>query len=767
MSYLFGKHVTADAAIQLYAISKGGPFTAHRFDNVADATKFFEANRHKYTIYFNTSLMRPVAAGKRGSNDDAMVTPALFADLDAAEGEHSGDRATKAELMTMLTSGEVVPVPTFIIDSGGGYHAYWMLDEPITDYQVAIDRLTGLNDRIVAWSNKHGYKYERLKDTARVLRMPGSKNFKTSPPKPVEQVWPINNENLKVYTQAEVTFAPAEPAAKGDSVTADFDAPKMSSDEILQASIVACMKVEKQWGNDASSFVVKLCRQCVRKGCTPDQCVTVVKTIQGLTSFPGDWTAAKIIKRYEDAKTQSTLGEGLFRKYEPGEAGIAQRVADRTKGELLWVEERKTWYSWDGNRFVSSGEKAIFDAVMGVAGYMIDNPPDFEDDKDAKKWNNHWLKYYNCAGLVSAARVARGELSVSAEDFDTDPNVFHCSNGVLYLGSDVAFGPADPKLKNTKMSSVVYDKEATSPRWLKFIDEITLGDKELGIYLQSLMGYCLTGRTDDQSLYVMHGDGANGKSVFVNVVRKVLGEYATGIEQSVVLASRDQHFSATADLAGARFAVTEETDQGKWLNESQVKSLTGGGRVKARRLYEHSWEFEATHKLFITTNSIPVIRGSDNGIWRRVKLIPFNAKFKVGQEPGLEETLLSEASGILNWFIAGYKLYCSFEGIPEVAAVTTAVKEQKDEMDIVQQFVDDWCVVDPEARETNAKLLANFDAYCREQGHPLPRNGSTRWMLKDLGRKGFEPYRDMHARYRLGLRVKELSEFENEGKQPS
>lgn len=297
--------IKSDAAIQIYANKPGERgWKPRRFTDIPSAANFIQSKEGDHHIFFNVALIGEVEKG-RGSNKDARVLPALFADLDASGGSHQDGKklASKEELLQMITSDKVVPSPSLVIDSGGGFHCYWIFETPLTDMLQASKLLEGLNNSINTWQKSKGYKYEKLKDLARVLRVARSKNFKFETPVEVLPVWPEDRNRLKRFSpndfKFEVEVAP---------VTTDFD---VDEDLAISTAMQKCLRVEREWGSDASSYVIKCCRQCVKAGCSADQTVQVLKAIRQMFAFPGDWTAEAIKKRYDDALLQSELGSGL------------------------------------------------------------------------------------------------------------------------------------------------------------------------------------------------------------------------------------------------------------------------------------------------------------------------------------------------------------------------------------------------------------------------------------------------------------------------
>jgi putative DNA primase/helicase len=269
----------------------------------------------------------------------------------------------------------------------------------------------------------------------------------------------------------------------------------------------------------------------------------------------------------------------------------------------------------------------------------------------------------------------------------------------------------------TKRAAVRYDQKAICPRWLQFLEEIFAGDEKLINYVQLAIGYSLTGRTDEQCLFFLYGTGANGKSVFLSTIRFLLGEYAVTAPPTVLLGKGAQDNAAIARLHGARFAVASEVGEDSNFDEVTVKQLTGGDAVSCRHLYMDYFEYMPQFKLWVGGNYKPKVRGTDYAIWRRLKLIPFNVTFPEDKrDPKLEEKLKKEAAGIFNWAVEGFQKW-SETGLQEPKIVTAATSEYHSESDIVGQFLDEKCILEPEAEGLSARVLYQaYRIWCGDSG---------------------------------------------------
>lgn len=269
----------------------------------------------------------------------------------------------------------------------------------------------------------------------------------------------------------------------------------------------------------------------------------------------------------------------------------------------------------------------------------------------------------------------------------------------------------------TKQLPFAYDPEATCVMWQEFLAQI-LHDDEVRMFMQKAVGYSLTGDTAEDMIFILYGCGSNGKSTFVDVIAGMLGEYAKTIKPETLMHKENSNTPNTeiASIRGARFVRTSEADEGKRLSESVIKQLTSGEPVSARFLYGHDFEYRPTYKIWFSTNHKPIIRGSDNGIWRRICLIPFEVTIaKEDRDLSLDMKLNKEIPGIFNWALEGLMLWKK-EGLLPPAKVCRAIDEYRKEQDILQDFIDD-CVVSREGKSVVAsKLYDRYSSYCDKNG---------------------------------------------------
>lgn len=446
------------------------------------------------------------------------------------------------------------------------------------------------------------------------------------------------------------------------------------------------------------------------------------------------------------AETTHTSLEGEF-----SDRNNAKILANLLRGKALYVSGWG-WCVYDGRRWVVDHDNA---RVLVLARDLL--PQHYlsrasqEPDAQARiKLCEYAKKAHSRERLVAALDLARGDLLADAKDFDRDPWLLNCENGVLDLRTGRLL-PHDPELKLTKICPVAYDPNAKAPTWERFIDDITLGDGDLKKFLQVALGYSITGDTREDKLFLCWGTGANGKSTLLQTVRKILGDYAKTVAPDALLRKRnDPHPTALADLHGVRFAIVIETDEDQILAEARVKALTGRDSVKARYLHKNYFEFEPQAKIWLSTNHLPIIRDTTFAMWRRLALIPFRAFFPPErQDKELREKLLSEREGIFAWLVQGCRIWQE-TGLSEPKAVLDATQTYKTEMDVINDWLEERCQADSRAITPFRDLYADYVAWCESNdqeplskqsfGNKLTEKGflSTKITRSERGRRGIK-----------------------------
>tara|TARA_R100001594_G_scaffold84130_1_gene118629 strand:- start:120 stop:1361 length:1242 start_codon:yes stop_codon:yes gene_type:complete len=387
---------------------------------------------------------------------------------------------------------------------------------------------------------------------------------------------------------------------------------------------------------------------------------------------------------------------------------------------------------------------------------MIRQEAAAEPDQDAQakvvKWAHKSQDVARVRAMVSLARTEPG-IGVTSNVWDADPLLLNLENGTLNLES----GELKEHRKEdliTKVCNVRFDAEAEAPLWTSFVRQILLENEELISYVQRACGSMLTADTSDQVLFFLLGTGANGKSTFLNVLQRIMGTYSRQAAPELLATKRNgesQHPTGIADLQGSRFVVSAEIERGAYLSEALVKQLTGEDLLKARFMRQDFFEFRASHHIFIAANHKPIIRGNDEGIWRRIHLVPFDLTVPPEErDRALQGKLLEESSGILNWLVEGCQMWRE-DGLNPPEIVIKKTQEYRSSMDLLKEFLDAYCILGLKVECLAKDLYAAYLEWAEEHGeYPVKR----RLFNMMLDERGFDRRRSGKGLHRIGITLK-------------
>jgi putative DNA primase/helicase len=414
---------------------------------------------------------------------------------------------------------------------------------------------------------------------------------------------------------------------------------------------------------------------------------------------------------------------------------------------------------WDGKRWRLDDTAEVERFAKETVRCMYAEGAAAVDEATRKALVTHALRSESAGRLAAMIRLARSEpgISVLPQELDRDPWLLNCPNGCLDLRTG-RLRQHDRKDLVTKLSPTPFEAKAVCPTWERFLLDVFAGDAELVGYVQRLAGYALTGDVREQKLPVFWGAGGNGKTTLINAILEVIGDnYGMSAPADFLLAKHgEQHPTGLADLLGKRLVVTSETGKGRRLNEALVKSLTGGDRIRARRMREDYWEFAPSHKVLLVTNNRPEVRGTDHGIWRRVQLVPFTVTFPEGrQDKDLPARLRGEAAGILAWMVRG-ALEWKAAGLRPPASVLAATADFRSEEDAIGAFLAEACRTGSESFRCKASALyQRFRGWVSDSGE---KGGladlSQRRFGAEMTARGFKR-KDSNGVWYFGVAIRE------------
>lgn len=407
---------------------------------------------------------------------------------------------------------------------------------------------------------------------------------------------------------------------------------------------------------------------------------------------------------FKNGKTGATEVSAK-KNYDATDTGNAHRLYDKYGKILKYSYNRKKWYFWTGKVWTldESGEvKKLADDICEDLKKEAWNIQDDDLQEQALKFAKRTAGSTAKESMVKECQHLY-DIPAAPEDFDSYTDFMNCQNGIINLRNGELM-PHDANFMMSKISNTEYDLRHDKPeKWLKFLDDVTAGDKELQEYIQRCVGYSISGSNKEQCAYFLYGMGNNGKSTFLDTIADLLGNYAMNVQpDTLMLQSRlgSSGGGANSDIArlkSARFITCEEPTEGMRLNEGLLKQLTGGSRVTARHLYGDEFEFTPEFKIWVATNHKPTIRGTDFGIWRRIKLIPFEVNIPADKvDKNLKYKLREEFPQIFAWAVEGCMKWQK-DGLKEPERVLDATKEYKHEMDLVAGFIEQCVMINYDA----------------------------------------------------------------------
>lgn len=398
------------------------------------------------------------------------------------------------------------------------------------------------------------------------------------------------------------------------------------------------------------------------------------------------------------------------------DAANARRFIDAYHDQLLFVPPWRKCLTWDGRRWIDDNGIGVMRLATRYAKSLwqslMDLAPDV--DRDTLGVVKTFCKSSNdrrrIADFIKLAECDE-RVVCQVDQLNRDPYFLNCANGTVDLRTG-KLRPHDPSDRITQLAPVQFDPNATCDQWLATLNLIFGNDAELIRYVQQLLGYSISGDAGEHILPIAFGSGCNGKSTIWNAVVAILGDYGTLASESLLLGDGDGGGCEVADLYQRRLVAIAEPERNAQLKESRVKALTGDAVIKARRLYENPWQFRRTHTFWLSTNHRPRINGTDDGIWRRVKLIPFavDLRDKIKPDPKhVEKLIADEGAGIMAWLVRGFADWQA-NGFIEPDCVRAATAEYRTDSDPLADFIADHCVVESGAVVTASELFIAYQS---------------------------------------------------------
>ncbi|WP_191559218.1 phage/plasmid primase, P4 family [Metabacillus idriensis] len=481
-------------------------------------------------------------------------------------------------------------------------------------------------------------------------------------------------------------------------------------------------------------------------------------------------THNKISDSFDNQKyeIQINQGEEQVKKKRPNfkrtDLGNAERLVYQYGKDIRYNNSFNSWYLWDGKRWEADLTNQIKQFAKKTVRSIYEEASQEEEDDVRQKISKHATASESRPRIESMISLAQSEVPILPDDLDKDKWLFNCANGVVDLRTGKLL-QHDRKFYMNKISPVSYDPDAKCPLWMRFLEDIMQDDAgnvkhDLIDFLQKAIGYALTGDTSEQVLFVLYGKGKNGKSTFLDTIRYLVGDYGTQANtDSFTVKKNDSVRSDLAALKGSRLVAAAESEEGAKLAESLIKQLTGGDAIQARFLYGNPFVFTPQFKIFFMTNYRPVIGGSDEGIWRRIRLIPFTVTVPDEKvDKYLPDKLLKqEMPGILNWALEGC-LKWKKEGLGYPKEIKDATEGYRNEMDTVGTFLNEYCTVGERAKCYVKDLYRRYEDWCDETGEHLLTKVKLNRKVEE---RGFKKKKDGSGHYFQGIGIKSDFSYSN------
>lgn len=686
-----------------------------------------------------------------------------------------------------------------VVESGsGGLHVYMLIDQNVLGERRRYDRaykalwqyLQGRLDAL-----RSGYTLDTSSTPTRLLRLPGSIHGKSGKTVTVAKA---SGERYSLdQLEMALNLGPIEdePERVPYVAKARTQEDQWLIDKITEEGYATVYDVFERLGGYEIDFDrERVTRPGTTSGCPTGKFFTQADGTEGITinssgaaPFEQDkWysrESAYVVLKYglsnDDWITAKYDAENFFTdpadNFDPlppvetsfdiaGAAGQtdtanAARFADLHDRQVLFVPPWGKWLSWDGSRWADDSGTGVQQRAVRYAVSLWDCLPTMSLRLSRNEFNAlvAFIRSTNQSPRIASflkLAQSRENLVCPVEELNSDPMLLNVVNGTIDLSTG-KLRPHNPADRLTQVTKVAYDSEAKCPKWEETLRLIFDGDLELIGYVQRLLGYSLSGSTGEHILPIAYGKGNNGKSTVWNTIAELLGDYASLANEELLLGDKSNHPTERAALYQKRFVAVSEPAQGAKLKESRVKELTGDRLITARRMGEDFWSFERTHTFWLSSNHLPRVSGTDEGIWRRIKLIPFvvNLKDKVKPIPDFDKWLVKhEGRGILAWLVRGFLDYQK-NGLVEPACVTAAVQKYQAESDVLGDFLAEHTVAEDGAQALASDLYGKYvewggkwstTAFGNEMGERFEK---TKSRLRDATR-GKTVYRGL--RLRLG-----------------
>jgi putative DNA primase/helicase len=477
---------------------------------------------------------------------------------------------------------------------------------------------------------------------------------------------------------------------------------------------------------------------------------------------PTHWTPAPSGEGWDETDPGETVPP-IASAYIGTDMDRAAEFTKAYKGSCYWCQDTKSWMIWCGTHWrsdrtlmIHSMAKTFMDSVVADIKKALFATSDEEQKAKLTKQLQAADKGRSYKGITQMLELVKSDLPITASQFDADPHLLNCRNGIVNLKTGELL-PHEPGYLMSMISGANYIPGKPLPRFQKYLDIITCGDKELQKYLQMICGMAAIGKVYYEGVCVFFGNGRNGKSTFLNTMLKVFGDYGYSMNPEVLLVQRDgAEKPGKAEVRGKRFVTATETEEGKRLSSQVLKQLGSTDTITAKRLYENPITFEPSHTLILSTNHLPKVSSTDSGTWRRIAVVPFLANIQsiVTKEIKDYASVLyhEDGDGILGWIVEGARAYIAAGyDITLPKAVTESTNAYREAENWLENYMGECCTTtDKKLMERGSILYDSYSEWCRRNNEYCRRN---RDFAQAMEAAGYCKVKKPDGMYWIGIKV--------------
>lgn len=672
----------------------------------------------------------PAIVAKPGSAKAAEVTATrvVLIDLDAGDIQAKRHHLEKhlGEPTLVVASGGVTP------EGQDKLHLYWKLDEPARDEDLALVRHCRAEIARKAGGDP------AFASLHQPIRVPGSIHIKAGRLTPVRLLAQSGTMHDLGRLVAAIEAMPAAPGVEITSTSADKPAVR---DVMVKKTRAGA--IDRITRFDAISMVIGHWLRQVRSEnqSLEDAWQAVREHNQAMIMPP--WDEEDLRREFDALRARDIASHASAAAHAAvplSEDDLANRLSTAIRGYWRYVPAWGRWMHWTGAVWCADATDSILDIARKICRQAASAEGGSRGQRISAKRTHD-----------AVVAIARTDPIIAAppDIWDRYPMLLNTPAGIVDLATGTV-GPHDPGMMLTQMTSASPGSGCT--RWLGFLEAITDGDQALAAYLQRFFGYCLTGLTREHAMLFLHGPGANGKSVLIQTIASVIGDYArTAAAETFTESRSDRHSTDLAGLRGARLVLVNETEAGKAWAEGRLKTVTGGDKVRARFMHRDFFEYGPQYKLMVTGNHRPVLRTVGEAMRRRLHLVNIDRIIpSERRDPNLIAKLLEERDGILTWMIDGC-LEWQRTGLQPPDWIREAVDTYLEDEDLVGQWIAEQCDSGPTFRATSLDLFTSWSSWASARGHDP---GNTRTFGLSLSARGHIAERFMGSRAWRGLRLR-------------